>query len=36
MDMRTGELETDPDKINRLQRIWVEYQKNLGETVFSV
>jgi hypothetical protein len=29
-------LETDPEKLNRLQRIWVEYQKKLGEEVFSV
>lgn len=36
LDMRTGELETDPETLNRLQRIWVEYQKKLGETVFSV
>jgi hypothetical protein len=36
MDMRTGELETDPEKLNRLQTIWVEYQKQLGQQVFSV
>jgi hypothetical protein len=34
--MRTGEQETDPEKLNRLQRIWVEYQKKLGKEVFSV
>jgi hypothetical protein len=36
VDIRTGELETDPEKLNRLQRIWVEYQNKLGEEVFSV
>jgi hypothetical protein len=35
-DMRTVALETDPDKLNRLQRIWVVYQQRLDETVFSV
>jgi len=29
-------LETDPEKLSRLQSIWIEYQKKLGETVFSV
>ena len=36
MDMRTVALETDPDILNRLQRIWVVYQQRLDETVFSV
>ena len=36
IDMRTAALETDPDKLNRLQRIWVVYQQRLDETVFSV
>ena len=36
IDMRTVALETDPEKLNRLQRIWVVYQQRLGETVFSV
>lgn len=36
IDKATGELETDPAKLNRLQKIWVAYQKRLGETVFSV
>jgi len=35
-DMGTVALETDPDKLNRLQRIWVVYQQRLDETVFSV
>jgi len=28
--------ETDPEKLNRLQRICVVYQQMLGETVFGV
>lgn len=36
MDMRTSEFEADPEKLERLNRIWVEYQKKLGETIFSV
>jgi hypothetical protein len=36
IDMRTVALETDPDILNRLQRIWVVYQQRLDETVFSV
>jgi hypothetical protein len=35
-DMRTVALETDPEKLKRLQRIWVVYQQKLGETVLSV
>jgi hypothetical protein len=31
-----AEPETDPEKVARLNRIWVEYQKKLGEPVFSV
>ena len=33
LDMRIGEVETDPEKLNRLQKILVEYQKKLGEEV---
>jgi hypothetical protein len=36
IDKRTAQLETDPEKLNRLQKIWVVYQRKLGETVFSV
>jgi hypothetical protein len=36
IDMRAVALETDPDKLNRLQRIWVVYQQRLDQTVFSV
>ncbi|SRR6266851_7575043 len=36
VEKRAGASETDPERLNRLQRIWVEYQKTLGETVFSV
>lgn len=36
VEKRGGAFETDPERLNRLQRIWVEYQKALGETVFSV
>jgi len=36
IDMRTIALETDPEKLNRLQHIWVVYQQRLGETVFGV
>jgi hypothetical protein len=36
MDARKGVLETDPEKLNRLNGIWVVYQQQLGETVFSV
>jgi len=36
VDMRTVEFETDAEKLNRLHRIWVEYQKKLDEEVFSV
>jgi hypothetical protein len=36
VDMRANALETDPEKLSRLQKIWVEYQKQLGEEVFSV
>jgi hypothetical protein len=36
IDKRMEDLEIDPEKLNRLQKIWVEYQKNLGEEVFSV
>jgi hypothetical protein len=36
IDMRMAQVETDPDKLNRLHKIWVEYQKKLGEEVFSV
>ena len=36
IDMHTVAVETDLEKLNRLQRIWVVYQQKLGETVFSV
>jgi hypothetical protein len=36
VDMRVGDLESDPETLDRLQRIWIEYQKNLGETIFRV
>jgi len=36
IEKRKGTLETDPERLNRLQRIWIEYQKALEETVFSV
>lgn len=36
IDKRTAQLETDPEKLNRLQNIWIAYQQKLGETVFSV
>jgi hypothetical protein len=36
MDMRIVAVETDPEKLNRLNRIWVVYQQKLGETVFSI
>jgi len=36
MEMCLGELESDPENLNRLHKIWVAYQQKLGETVFSV
>ena len=31
MEMRMAEFESDPEKLNRLNRIWIEYQKKQGE-----
>jgi len=36
VDMRIKELETDAEKLIRLNRIFVAYQQELGETVFGV
>jgi hypothetical protein len=36
IDMRTAVLEEDLEKLNRLQRIWIEYQKKTSDEVFSV
>ena len=36
IDNRMTEQETDPEKLDRLQRIWVAYQQKLNEIVFSV
>ncbi len=36
MNMRVTEQETDRERLDRLQRIWVAYQQKLNETVFSV
>jgi hypothetical protein len=36
IEKRVVAFETDPEKLDRLQRIWVAYQQKLGETVFSV
>ncbi len=35
-NMRAEFFEDDPEKLNRLQRIWIAYQRKLGETVLSV
>jgi hypothetical protein len=36
VEKRCGKIETDPERLSRLQKIWVKYQQILGETVFSV
>src|SRR5262245_33894795 len=36
VEMRLTEKETDEEKLAQLQQIWVEYQRKLGEVVFSV
>lgn len=36
VEMRLTEKETEQEKLAQLQRIWVEYQRQLGEVVFSV
>lgn len=36
IDKRMAAVETDAEKLNRLQNIWIAYQQKLGETVFSV
>lgn len=35
VDWRLADQETDPEKLSRLQKIWVAYQRERGETVFS-
>jgi hypothetical protein len=35
-EWRKAALEADPERLQRLSRIWVEYQKKLGEDIFSV
>ena len=36
VEKRLGSIETDPGKLDALQRIWIAYQKTLGEPIFSV
>jgi hypothetical protein len=36
MEMRMAEFESDPTRLNRLNKIWIEYQKKLAEEIFSV
>lgn len=36
VEKRCGKVEADSERLNRLNRIWIEYQRILGETVFSV